>query len=238
MCAVCIQYVCRCKRVGCVCQRPNNGTGCQSVWGDQSVISEPWHVVIAHTLSPSRDRRDTLTESYHTHTASHSISIFPPLLTFSFPIRWATGQAASDRIRSLRPGDDELDAVPMHPQPQSVLLLRRWRRGLLQPGGTSAARTPQLLLQTSLRFDCGGIRLRAGWAHFSYIFPKFKEALLTERYAKEMRVLKFQLKCIFHCYNNTWDRYSNSTVQKIANVVDLYKTFKLFFNFNFYFRFC
>ncbi len=112
-----------------------------------------------------------LSERYHTHTHIYFILILQPSSYFPSD-RWASGQAASDRIRGLRPWDEELDAVPVHPQPQSVLLMRCQRQGIFQLGGSSAAWTPQLLLQTSLRLHCRGIWLWAGWAlHlFCWIF--------------------------------------------------------------------
>lgn len=76
--------------------------------------------------------------------------------------RWTAGQVAGDSLRGLRPGDEKLDAFPLHPQPAGVCRLCHHRPQLLQLGGPAAARATQLLLAAALRQHHGGVRLRDG----------------------------------------------------------------------------
>lgn len=78
-------------------------------------------------------------------------------------IRWASRQDARDSIWGLWPGNEELDTLSMHPEPQGLLQLRRDWACLLQPRWPAATWPSQLLLQTTLRLHCGGVRLWAGW---------------------------------------------------------------------------
>ena len=71
--------------------------------------------------------------------------------------RWSSGKDASDGAGGFRPGDEELDALPLHPEPEGLFLLCYKRAKPLQPGGPPAAGAAQLLLQTSLCQHHGGI---------------------------------------------------------------------------------
>ncbi|CAF87802.1 unnamed protein product, partial [Tetraodon nigroviridis] len=81
-----------------------------------------------------------------------------PACVLSLCPRWSPGKDARDCPGGLRPGDQELDPLPLHPHPQGLLPLRRQPAESLQHRGSAAARTSQLLLQASLRQHHGGVR--------------------------------------------------------------------------------
>lgn len=72
--------------------------------------------------------------------------------------RWSSGKDACDCSGGFRPGDEELEPLPLHPHPQSFFLLRHQRAESLQHRRPAAARASQLLLQASLCQHHGGVR--------------------------------------------------------------------------------
>lgn len=84
-----------------------------------------------------------------------TLRLNPGLSSLSF--RWPSGKDACDCTGGFRPWDEELDALPLHPNPQSFFLLRHQWAKSFQHRRPAAAWASQLLLKASLCQHHGGV---------------------------------------------------------------------------------